>query len=106
MRNGASKEQALAANGVVIPGATGSGMSSDGAQLNGQPFLDQLPQNDAAQVKALAEGRMAFPTGTALKSAYWQDMLQKVAQYDPSFDAVNYTARAGTRKAFTSGKEG
>jgi hypothetical protein len=65
-----------------------------------------LPQNDAAQVKALAEGRMAFPTGTALKSAYWQDMLQKVAQFDPSFDAVNYNARAGTRKAFTSGKEG
>lgn len=71
MKNGATRQQALAASGIVIPGTAGSGMTNDGTQLNGQSFLDQLPQNDAAQVRALAEGRMAFPTGTALKSAYW-----------------------------------
>lgn len=72
---------------------------------HGDSYLSSIDLTTAAQVKALAEGRMAFPTGTALKSPYWQGMLQHVAQYDPSFDAVNYTARAGTRKAFTSGKE-
>jgi len=72
---------------------------------HGADYAATLDPTIAAQVKALAEGRMAFPTGTALKSPYWQGMLQHVAQYDPSFDAVNYNARAGTRKAFTSGKE-
>lgn len=48
---------------------------------------------------------MAFPTGTALKDAHWQQMLGAISQYDPTFDQVNYNARSGTRKAFTSGKE-
>lgn len=72
---------------------------------HGDNYLGTLDPTTAAQVKALAEGRMAFPSGTALKSDYWQAMLQHVAQFDPSFDQVNYNARAGTRKAFTSGKE-
>lgn len=71
----------------------------------GDAYLSTIDPQQAAQVKALAEGRMAFPTGTALKSPYWQQMLSAVSQYDPSFDAVNYNARSGTRKAFTSGKE-
>lgn len=47
---------------------------------------------------------MAFPGGFALKSPYWQSMISLVGQYDPSFDAVNYTARSKTRNDFTSGK--
>jgi hypothetical protein len=64
-----------------------------------------MPAALAAQVKGLAEGRMAFPAGFALKSPYWQAMISRVAQYDPSFDAVNYNARSKTRNAFTSGRE-
>lgn len=69
----------------------------------GQAVLDRLPKPIADQVKALAEGRMAFPAGFALKSPYWQQMVSMVSQYDPSFDAVNYGARAKTRNDFTSG---
>jgi hypothetical protein len=71
----------------------------------GDEFLKSLPSNIADQVKAIADGRLAIPGGFALKSPYWQGMLQAVAQYDPSFDQVNYNARNATRKAFTSGKE-
>ncbi|MEY2160402.1 hypothetical protein [Rhodanobacter sp. FW106-PBR-LB-2-11] len=84
--------------GLPVPAANPNGP-------HGDAYLQAIDPTKAAQVKALAEGRMAFPTGTALKSAYWQGMLQDVAQYDPTFDAVNYNARAGTRKAFTSGPE-
>lgn len=84
--------------GPLVPAANPNGP-------HGDAYLQAIEPTKAAQVKALAEGRMAFPTGTALKSPYWQSMLQDVAQYDPTFDAVNYNARAGTRKAFTSGKE-
>ncbi len=58
----------------------------------------------AAQVKALSEGRMQFPSGAALKSPYWQQMLTAVSEYDPNFDAVNYNSRSKTRNDFTSGK--
>lgn len=68
--------------------------------------LAAMPPQIASQVKALAEGRMAFPSGFALKSPYWQGMLSAVSQYDPSFDAVNYNARSKMRNDITSGKIG
>jgi hypothetical protein len=72
--------------------------------VHGEEFLKTLKPDIAAQVKALAEGRLAFPSGFALRSPYWQQMLQAVSQYDPGFDAVNYNARAKTRADFTSGQ--
>jgi hypothetical protein len=83
---------------------TGTGSGPPRGSLQGDDFLATLPATQAAQVKALADGRMAFPSGFALKSPYWQNMLSSVSQYDPSFDAVNYNARAKTRSDFTSGK--
>ncbi|MGA0588099.1 hypothetical protein ACO2Q2_13360 [Dyella sp. KRB-257] len=72
--------------------------------MHGDAFLGTLSPGDAATVKALAEGRLAFPTGAALKAPYWQTMLTNVATYDPSFEAANYQARSRTRNDFTSGK--
>lgn len=81
------------------------GQSSMGdTTKTGEAYLGTLDPQQAAQVKALAEGRMAFPAGFALKSPYWQQMLSAVSQYDPNFDAVNFNARAKTRGDFTSGK--
>lgn len=73
---------------------------------SGQEFLASIPKSAADQVKALAEGRMAFPTGKAAASPYWQKMISAVAQYDPSFDAVNYGARAKARGDLVAGKTG
>jgi hypothetical protein len=39
-----------------------------------------------------------------MRTPYGQNLLNAVSQFDPSFDAVNYGARASTRKEFTSGK--
>jgi hypothetical protein len=78
-------------------------LPADQLGVTGPDFLAKLSPTDAAQVKALASGRMAFPTGKAAASPYWQMRLQQVAQYDPTFDAINYTARAKTRADFTSG---
>jgi hypothetical protein len=74
-----------------------------------EDYLNAIAAKDpgaAGTIKALADGRLPFPAGFALKSPYWQGMLNSVAQYDPSFDAVNYNARSQTRTKFTSGKEG
>lgn len=67
--------------------------------------LSTLPPNQAGIVKAIAEGRMEVPKGYALKSPYWQGIMQAVSQYDPSFDNADAGARAATRKKFTSGQE-
>lgn len=72
--------------------------------VNGDAFLKTLPQPIADQVKALAEGRMQFPTGFAMSKPYWQKMVSAVSKYDPSFDAINYNSRTKTRNDFTSGK--
>lgn len=85
--------------------ATGNDMASNAAgALHGDDFLSTLSPEMAQQVKAFAEGRMPMPSGFALKSPYFQKMLQYITQYDPSFDAVNYNSRSKTRQDFTSGK--
>lgn len=72
--------------------------------LTGKDYLSAIPKTRAIMVRALAEGRQAFPAGKAATSPYWQTLLNDVAHYDPTFDAVNFNARSNTRKDFTSGK--
>lgn len=87
-------------------GGVMSGQAPGGPQtgLTGEAYLKTLPPPIASEVKAYAEGRRPFPTGFALKTPYFQMLIQAVGQYDPTFDAVNYNARAKTRADFTSGK--
>lgn len=80
------------------------GASQAPANPHGADFLKMLPPNIASEVQAYAEGRRPFPAGFALKSPYFQSLIQMVGQYDPTFDALNYNARAKTRADFTSGK--
>lgn len=87
----------------TIGAAPSSGAAPGDTSKNGADYLATLPQAQATQVKALAEGRMKFPSGMALKTPYWQQMISAVGQYDPTFDEVNEGARAKTRAAFTSG---
>ena len=95
----------LASGNAFKPDATVNTMGANiNTNLHGDDFLGTLDPKISTQVKALAEGRMAFPSGFALKTPYWQEMLQALGQYDPSFDAVNYNARSKTRNDFTSGK--
>jgi hypothetical protein len=72
----------------------------------GPDYLKTLPGPDQELVKALAEGRLAFPGGFALKAPWWQQKLEQVAQYDPSFDATNFNNRAKARAALLTGKMG
>ena len=73
--------------------------------LQGDELLKSLPQSLAAQVKAYADGRRAFPSGMASRSPAIQQMLNLVAQYDPAFDQADFNKRNRTATAFASGKE-
>lgn len=102
------KDKLNAANNPMGIGQPSQGQQPGQGQqagTTGNDFLKTLPNSSIAdQVKALAEGRMPWPSGMALKTPYWQQMLSAVSQYDPSFDAINYSARSKTRNDFTSGK--
>lgn len=81
------------------------GTPDQSSALHGDDYLKNLPPLIANQVKALADGRMPFPSGFAMKSPYWQQMLSAVSQYDPNFDAINFASRQKTRQSFTSGAD-
>jgi hypothetical protein len=74
--------------------------------LFGPDYLKTLSQSDQNMVKALSEGRLAFPQGAALRAPFWQEKLSQVAQFDPTFDATDFNARAKGRANAISGKLG
>jgi len=80
--------------------------SANTTGLYGDAFLKTLSPSDQAMVKGLTEGRLAFPQGAALRAPFWQEKLSQVAQFDPTFDATNFNARAAARKNAISGKLG
>jgi hypothetical protein len=74
--------------------------------VTGAAVLQALPPNTAGIVKSLTEGRMPFPSAMALKTPYWQGILEAAQAYDPSFDTAQASnnARVKVRQDFTSGK--
>jgi hypothetical protein len=81
-----------------------SGVDAPGDKTKtGEDYLKTIPAGLAGQVRALAEGRRAFPTGTALKNPQIQELIAAATQYDPTLDAANAATRVATRKDFTSG---
>lgn len=71
----------------------------------GEDYLKTLNPSDQQMVKALAEGRQPWPTGMALRTPYWQGLVNKVYQYDHTFDTAQASnnARQKVRNDFTSG---
>ena len=99
MRQQAAKNSSPLADllgGMVIPGAEKADVS-----LTGEAFLKSLTPDLAAEVKAYAEGRRPFPVGISLSKL--QPLIRLVGQYDPEFDASNYTGRLKSRQDFTAG---
>jgi hypothetical protein len=114
MGGGSTAGVAPAAGGpgtVIFRGANvGAPAGPDAAAikgLTGPAYLATLPGPQQGIVKALSEGRMPLPTGFAISKPYWQQTLQQLSQYDPTFDTANpgNNSRMKTRAAFTSGKE-
>lgn len=59
----------------------------------------------AGIVRGIVEGRQSLPSGFALKTPYWQDIMQKVYQVDPQWNEQtaqlrkNYTVPQGNNAA-------
>ena len=71
--------------------------------LTGDTFLKQIPIPMAQQVKQMVEGRIPPPGSFAIKTPFWQGMLQLANKYDPTFDMTTWSERVQTAKDFSSG---
>jgi hypothetical protein len=90
--------------------ATGAGVADaalpEWKGLTGQALLDKMAPSEANQVQALAEGRLAYPTGRAADLPVWRQRMAGLALYDPSFDFADPQSRVRTRLAFTGTGKG
>ncbi len=72
--------------------------------LIGEKALEGVDPGMASVVKQLTDYRIPLPSGMALRTPYWQRVLELAAAYDPTFDATQYGVRLAARKDFTQGK--
>jgi YHS domain-containing protein len=86
--------------------AAGSTGTADPNKPNGDAYLKTLSPSEANTVKALAEGRIPWPTGAALRAGPWSARIDEALQYDPTLDTgtISNNARVKVRQDFTSGK--
>jgi len=86
-------------NNTIIPGMPPA--PGPGQMTGGEDYLKTLPVGVAAQVKAIAEGRAALPSG-ATRSQAAQQLRNAVFTYDPLYS----DQRAQIRKSFATGPDG
>lgn len=87
----------LQAGGVPLSGAPKA--ATTGA--SGQQLQAAVPANIKPTVLAVLEGRQSPPGGFALKSPYWQNVMNNVYALDPEWNEQ----RAQLRKAYTLGPQ-
>ena len=76
-------------------------------QYNSTVIKGSLAQTKAPDsvVDLIARGDMAMPTGFALRSPYWQDVIERVTAKDPNFKGATYQTKAAAMRTFASGPE-
>lgn len=90
---------------IPSPGGNGDAQVIDpktGYPLTGEAYLKTLSPTRAAELKALDEGRMNYPTSVAQSKPYYQQLMNQLYQYNP--EASQQTATAV--RAFNTGKHG
>ncbi len=79
--------------------------SIDIGDAKGEEVLNKVPKDLQGTIKAMTEYRYPKLSSFALRSPYYQKMLNIITAYDPNFDVKQYDARQKTLSAFASGKE-
>lgn len=72
--------------------------------LTGPDYLATLPKAQANVVQMMVEGKIQPPSSFALSKPYWQNMLAAAKNYDPTFDATQWSGRVAGVKDFSAGK--
>jgi hypothetical protein len=70
----------------------------------GEDALAGVPAGMAQVVRQVANYSIPLPSGFALRSPYWQKVLELASAYKPTFDAKEYPTRLSLIRDFKSGK--
>lgn len=97
-----AKELAKADAGGLGNGLTGTGPTGQ----RDESVLANVSPEMANYVKALTEGRAAWPTGAQARSAWYLNAVKLASVYEPGFDANMYKQRSETVKDFNVGQGG
>jgi hypothetical protein len=76
----------------------------EGIVPSGDSAIVDLTPGQQAVVKKIANYEVPLPTGMALRTPYWQGILERTSKYDPSFDVKEYKKRQDVIRDFTAGK--
>jgi hypothetical protein len=83
-------------------GATSSALGN--MDLTGKDYLASMPRSEANIVQQMVEGTIAPPSSFALGKQIWAARLAAAKNYDPTFDAANWSGRVAGVKDFSAGK--
>lgn len=88
----------------TTPATTPPGTATPGGTSHNENALQGVPPAAASVIRGMVDGRISPPSSFALSKPYWQGMIAKAADYDPTFDQTTWAGRVATRKDFTAGK--
>lgn len=88
--------------GNPMTGVSTNPVDDKGNPLTGDEYLKTLDPRIARTAKMVANGDMAWPSGFALKSPYWQNVIAAAQTYDPTANGNRFPAV----KQFNTGKQG
>jgi hypothetical protein len=90
---------------VTVPGADGAQSGGIGnLDLTGKEYLASIPAAQRGIVQGMVDGTIAPPSSFALAKPYWQNMIAAAKNFDPTFDAANWSGRVAGVKDFSAGK--
>jgi len=92
-----------AAQAGHVPTAAEQQQAQMAPPTDGDP-MSGLSAGEQGIVNGLLNYTQQLPSGIALRTPYWQRLLERARMVDPSFDASQYTTRQKVRQDFTSGK--
>jgi hypothetical protein len=72
--------------------------------LTGKDYLATVPKEVRGTVQGVVEGTIQPPSSFALSKPYWQNIIAAAKNYDPTFDATNWSGRVAGVKDFSAGK--
>ncbi|NHZ93630.1 hypothetical protein F2P45_32220 [Massilia sp. CCM 8733] len=99
--NSKADDRRAAASRAQSAGQFNARMAFDKQQVEGTG-----PDASDAMIDAIGTGKMAPPSGYALRNPKMLNMMERVAQKYPDFDATEYDGKKRAMRDFTTGKQG
>jgi hypothetical protein len=100
-----AREAAAAGAGVTGSGPTGLPQAEPVGTRHPEA-LQSMPTGQAQIAKGIGDYTYPLPSGMALKTPYWQNLIEAATKYNPNLDISQYSVRLKARQDFTTGTAG